>query len=172
MARVVKNPPANAGATRDVGSILASGRYPEGGHGNSLQYSCLENPMDRGAWWVMIHSVAVRHIQSDLACMHTMAWFMSYFCIVVVSVTQLSQLFVTPWTVECQAPLFRVFFRQEYWGGLPFPSPGDLPNPGIKPGFPALQADSSPFELQGRSILYTYLAKCILVNETTLNLGG
>ena len=43
------------------------------------------------------------------------------------------QLFVTPWTVAHQAPLFMVFFRQEYWSGLPFPIPGDLPNPGIKP---------------------------------------
>ena len=47
-------------------------------------------------------------------------------------------LFVTPWTVACQAPLSVVFFRQEYWGGLPFPPAGDLPYPGIKPTSPAL----------------------------------
>ena len=47
-----------------------------------------------------------------------------------------------PWTVARQAPLSTEFSRQEYWSGLPFPSPGDLPNPGIKPGFPTLQADS------------------------------
>ena len=47
---VVKNPPANAGAVRDVGSISGLGRSPRGEHGNSLQYSCLENPMDREAW--------------------------------------------------------------------------------------------------------------------------
>ena len=46
---VVKNPPANAGDTRDVGLIPESGRFPGGGHGNSFQYFCLENPMDRGA---------------------------------------------------------------------------------------------------------------------------
>ena len=46
----LKNPPANAGDTRDAGSIHGSGRSPGGGHGNALQYSCLENPMDRGAW--------------------------------------------------------------------------------------------------------------------------
>ena len=45
---------------------------------------------------------------------------------------------VTPWTVACQAPLSMGFSRQEYWTGLPFPSPGDLPNPGIEPGSPAL----------------------------------
>ena len=48
---MVKNPPANAGDIRDMGSIPGLGRFPGGGHGNSLQCSCLENPMDRGAWW-------------------------------------------------------------------------------------------------------------------------
>ena len=56
----------------------------------------------------------------------------------------------TPWTVACQAPLSMRFLRQEYWSGLPFPSPGDLPNPGIEPSSPALQADSLPTELQGK----------------------
>ena len=51
------------------------------------------------------------------------------------------QLFVTPWTVGHQAPLSMGFPRQEYWSGLPFPSPGDLPDPGIEPRSPALQAD-------------------------------
>ena len=51
---------------------------------------------------------------------------------------------VTLWTVASQAPLAMGFSRQEYWSGLPFPSPGDLPNPGIKPRSPALQADSLP----------------------------
>ena len=54
----------------------------------------------------------------------------------------------TPWTVACQAPLSVGFSRHEYWNGLPFPSPGDLPNPGIEPGSPALQADSLPTELR------------------------
>ena len=50
VALVVKNPPANAGNTREVGSIPGLGRSPGGGNGNLLQYSCLKNPMDRGAW--------------------------------------------------------------------------------------------------------------------------
>ena len=54
---------------------------------------------------------------------------------------------VTPWTVACQALLSMEFSRQEYWSGLPFPSPGNLPNPEIEPGSPALQADSSLTEL-------------------------
>ena len=55
---VVKNPPTNAGDIRDVGSIPGAGRSPGGGHGNLLQYSCLENPMDRGDWWVAVHRVS------------------------------------------------------------------------------------------------------------------
>ena len=56
------------------------------------------------------------------------------------------RLFVTPQTVACQAPLSMGFSRQEYWSGLPFPSPGDLLDPGIEPWSPVLQADSLPFE--------------------------
>ena len=55
---VVKNPPANAGTTGDSGSIPRSGRSPRGGHGNPLQYSCRENPVDRGAWWAIFHRIA------------------------------------------------------------------------------------------------------------------
>ena len=53
---MVKNPPVNAG--RDEGWIPESGRPPGRGHGNPLQYSCLENPTDRGAWWAIVHGVA------------------------------------------------------------------------------------------------------------------
>ena len=55
-------------------------------------------------------------------------------------------LFVTPWTVAHQAPPSMGFSRQEYWSGLPFPSPGELPYPGIEPGSPALRADALLFE--------------------------
>ena len=54
---MVKNPSANAGKVRDAGSIPGSGRSPAEGHGNPLQYSCLENPRDRGAWWATVHGV-------------------------------------------------------------------------------------------------------------------
>ena len=66
------------------------------------------------------------------------------FCTAKVKVKSLShvRLFATPWTVAQQAPPSMGFSRQEYWSGLPFPSPGDLPNSGIKPGSPALQADA------------------------------
>ena len=58
------------------------------------------------------------------------------------------QLFATPWTVAHQAPPSMEFSRQEYWSGVPLPSPGDLPDPGIEPF--ALQADSLPTELSGK----------------------
>ena len=53
---------------------------------------------------------------------------------------------MTPWIVAHQAPPSMEFSRQEYWSGLPFPSPGDLPHPGIEPGSPAVRADALPFE--------------------------
>ena len=55
MSLMVKNPPANAGDIRDASSVPGYGRSPGGGHGNLLQYSCLENPMDRGAWQAPVH---------------------------------------------------------------------------------------------------------------------
>ena len=64
---MVKNLPANAGDTRDTGLIPGLGRSPGGGHGNPLQYSCLENPMDRGAW--QLQSIGSQtEMTSNLAC--------------------------------------------------------------------------------------------------------
>ena len=60
------------------------------------------------------------------------------------------RLFATPWTVAHQAPPSMGFSRQEYWSGLPFPSPGDLPSPGIEPRSPALQADALTSEPPGK----------------------
>ena len=61
-------------------------------------------------------------------------------------------LFMTPWTIAHQAPLSMEISRQDYWSGLPFPSPGHLPDPGLKPGSPSLQADSLLFELSGKPL--------------------
>ena len=60
------------------------------------------------------------------------------------------QLFVTPWTAACQAPLPMRFSRKDYWSGLPCPPPEDLPNPGIEPGSPAFQVDSFTIEPPGK----------------------
>ena len=67
------------------------------------------------------------------------------------------RLFTTPWTVAYQASPSMGFSRQEYWSGLPFPSPGDLPDPGIEPGSPALQADTLPSEPPGKLNVYCTL---------------
>ena len=71
----------------------------------------------------------------------------------------------TTWTIACQVPLSMEFSRPEYWSGQPFPSPGDLPNPGIDPKSPALQADSLPSEPQGESI---DRIKCYIYNAKTI----
>ena len=72
------------------------------------------------------------------------------FCIISCSPLSRVRLFATPWTVAQQTPLSIGFSRQGYWSWLPFPSPGDLPDPGIKPGSPALQADSVLSESPGK----------------------
>ena len=74
-------------------------------------------------------------------------------CLCVSEVTQLWPTLVTPWTIDYQGSLSVGVSRQEYWSRLPFPSPGDLPNPGIKPGSPALGADALPSEPPGKPIV-------------------
>ena len=71
-------------------------------------------------------------------------------------------LFATPWTVAYQAPPSMGFSRQEYWSGLPFPSSGDLPNPGIEPRSPALQADALTSEPPGK--MKRSVTKCLLTH--------
>ena len=68
---VVNNPPANTGDVRDLGLIPGLGRSPAGGNGNPLQYSCLENPRDRGTWWATVHGVAKNRTRLNRLSMHT-----------------------------------------------------------------------------------------------------
>ena len=86
------------------------------------------------------------HVLTDVEAL----WTLSFKSLVGGLVTKLCPTLVTPWTVACQAPLSMGFSRQEYWSGLPFLSPGDLPDPGIELGSPALQADDLPTELWGK----------------------
>ena len=156
---VVKNPPANAG---DASLIPGLGRHPGEGYGNPLQYSCLENSMKSGIWWATVPRVIKSQTQqSDLAHMLacSKSWRMFFvhlrrMCILLFlavgcwkyqfnikgKVRLLSHIwfFVTPWTVAYQTPPSMGFSRKENWSGLPFPSPGDLPDPGIGPRSPAL----------------------------------
>ena len=78
VALVVKYPPANAGDVRDTSSIPGSQRSPGGGQGNPLQYSCLENPVDRRAWRALVHRIAKSRTRlSDLACTHARDYLIS-----------------------------------------------------------------------------------------------
>ena len=67
---MVRNPPANARDIQEAGSIPGSGRSPEGGHDNPLQYACLENPVDSGAWWATVHRVAKSRTPLNRPSMH------------------------------------------------------------------------------------------------------
>ena len=81
------------------------------------------------------------------------------------------QLFETLWTVAYQAPLSMGFSRQEYWNGLPFPSPGDLPHPGIKLRSPALQADALTSEPPGEPFTLN-LPKLLSLHITTIPINS
>ena len=116
-----KESACNAG---DLGLIPALGRSPGEGNGNPLQYSCLENPMDIGAWWATVHGVSKSQTQLNNRAYKETVQFSS--------VTQSCPTLLTP-----RIPLFMGFPKQEYQNGLPFPSPGDLPDPGVKHAPPA-----------------------------------
>ena len=116
---------ASACNVGDLGSIPGLGRSPGGGNSNPLQYYCLKNPMDGGAWWVH----GVERIQTRLSD------FTFTFTIFLQCAQSFScgWLFAIQWTVAHKAPLPMGFSRQEYWNGFPFPTPGGLLDPGIKP---------------------------------------
>ena len=111
------------------------------GNGNPLQYSCLENPRDRGAWWAAVYGIAESRTRlkqlSSSSSMHVRGSKLRLYCICAQLLSPV-QLYVTPWTEAHQAALSIEFSRQEYWSGLPFPSPGDLSNPGTESACPKL----------------------------------
>ena len=94
--------------------------------------------------------------REDISRLNSIHWGESV-PIVKVKVKSLSRvrLFATPWTVAHQSPKSMGFSRQEYWSGLPFSFPGDLPDPGIEPGPPALQSDTLSSELPGKQVITT-----------------
>ena len=123
-----KNPPPNTVHVRHMGLITGLRRSPRAGNGNSLQYFCLENCMDREAWWATVHGVAKSWTRLKWARTHALQKVCNY-CLfsMKVKVKSLSRvrLFATPWTVAHQAPLSIGFSRQEYCSGLSFSS---IPN--------------------------------------------
>ena len=149
---MLKNPPANAGDARNAGSIPGWRRSPEVGNDNLLQYSCLENSMDGGAWQSIVHGVRKSWTRLS-ACTHTHTHTHTHVLPKACACCALSlscvPLFATLWTTVHQSPLSNGFSRQEYWSGLPCPPPGDRPNTGIKPRSPALQVDSLQMGYQG-----------------------
>ena len=182
---MVKNLPVNVGGAGGVNLVPGLGRCPGGGHGSPLQYSCMENPMDRGPWWITVYRVSESWTWlkwSDLVVMHAKAPTHTESCLTIYLgimtqpswrieftitsnscelvpellggpllhissafsvltfitcmnndhnhnggggglVTELCPTLATPWSVACQTPLSMGFSIQEYWSGLPFPSP-------------------------------------------------
>ena len=153
MALVLRNLPANARESRDMGTVPGSGRSPGVGNGNSLHYSCPENSMGTGAWWATLHRIAAaaaaKSLQSCLTLCdpidgsppgssvpgilqaRTLEWVAISFPNAwkwKMKGKSLSRvwLFVTLGTAAYHAPLSTGFPRQEYWSGLPLPSPIEL----------------------------------------------
>ena len=122
-----------------MGLIPELGQSPAGGHGNPLQYSYLENPIDRGVWRATVHRVAESDMTEVTQHAHILG---SRSSLVGGLVAKPCRTLATLWIVPHQAPLPMGFPRQEYWSGLPFPSLGDLPNPSIQPRSPTLQVVS------------------------------
>ena len=85
MTLVVKNLPASAGDIKDQGSIPGSARSPGGWYGNPLQYSCLENAMDRAAWWATVHRVAQSQTQLKRLSVHSRVTYRDFVCVCVCS---------------------------------------------------------------------------------------
>ena len=133
------------------------------GSGNPFQYSCLENSMDRGAWQAPVaksqtelktehkeKNIIMGESYCETVLLNFCPWVCEYVCVCVCESLCRVQFFVIPWTLACQACPSMGFSRQQCWSGLPFPSPRDLPDPGIEPGSPALQADSLLSEPPGK----------------------
>ena len=102
----------------------------------SLQTECsMPKKLWKNAFFILKNIFFMRNKNCEFAPKHI---YLKYECAMLSHV----QLFAAPWTVACQVPLLIGFSRQEYWSGLPYTLPGDLPNPGIKPRSPTLQVDS------------------------------
>ena len=154
-------------SSRRCGSVPGLERFPGEGNGNPIQsFSCLGNPMDRGAWRATVHGVAKswtglgthtlkiqwakqipqNHPNEELQNFN-LVWSANT---VVVHCTHSRVrshvwLFAKPWAVAHQAPLSMQFSQQEYWSGLPFPTPGDIPDPKIEPKSPVSSALAGRF---------------------------
>ena len=138
-------------------SPLRATLFPPAQH-RSAQQPLPRQPRLKNAWSTLrwYHQASISSTleleQTSFFCVWRPPEGCMYLC--VCELLSCDQLFVTPWTIAHKANLSMEFFRQEYWSGLPFPSSGDLPNSGIEPGSPALQADSLPLEPLGKYLYF------------------
>ena len=147
-ASQVTNLPVNAGDARDAGSIPGLGRSP----GKEMEtHSSVLAGKSYGQRNIVVYSTWGCKVSdtTELLSMHN--W--THYVFKYEWVSEVAQSCpTTPWTVAYQDSPSVGFSRQQYWGGLPFPSPGDLPHPGIKPGSPALGADALTSEPPGKPL--------------------
>ena len=162
---MINNTSLNIGiyfALRDkVLKVKIVGKHIDAAAAKSLQ-SCLTlwDPMDCSPPGSSVHRILQARILEWVALLsfRVSSWYRDWTCISYAScccwwqVLKCVWLFVTPWTVAHQAPLSTEFSRQEYWSGLPRSPLGDLPDPGMAPWSPALQADSLPSEPPGKPL--------------------
>ena len=151
----------NQWGPRDRTHVPGSGRSPGGGNGNKLQYSCLENSIDRVVQRVIVHTVSKRRTRlkqlsthACTCCLQLCSFSELFWLFIVAQSLSHIQLFATERTVACQAPLSMGFSRQECWSGLSFPTPENLPQPGVKLRSPSWQVASSPLSHQGNPVGY------------------
>ena len=123
--------------------------YWRTGEPGMLQSTGLQSQTRHSNWTT---TVMKSDLSNDNLSVKGSNWHNLLMCVCVFSHFIHAQLFAVPWTVACQASLLMEFFRQEYWRGLPFPSPGNLPDPGIEPMSPELQENSLPLSHQGSPI--------------------
>ena len=129
--------------------IYVSSKPLEGKY--KILFGCSVLPVPHTVHGTFIHSFSKYLLNTLYVRWHTIKWF-KFLLMKWSEVKSLScvRLFATPWTVAHQAPLSIEFSRQEYWSGLPFLPPGDIPYPGIEPGSPAVQSDTLPSEPPGK----------------------
>ena len=126
-----------------------------------------ENSSMDGWWWRLYSNMNVLNT-TKLCSLKCLKQSMSWYVWSEVKLLSCVRLFATRWTVAYQASPSMEFSRQEYWNGLPFPSPGDLPNPGIEPRSPTLQADTLPSESPGKPwyVYFTTIKKDWKIKST------
>ena len=156
VAVVVKNPPANTGDIRDISLIPGSQRFPGGGHGNPLQYSCLENHMDRRAWWATVHRITQSQTWlKQFSVLPSKEYFinLSYDNHFIRAASHLLCVWLFWDPMHCSPPSCFVhgLLQARILGWVAISFSRDLPSPGIKSTSPALAGGFFTSEPPGKS---------------------